>query len=268
MKRVIFPKRPKKIPDGTIRIVHEEITDGVLEFDWDPDLDNLGLLKAGRIFVDAHTDFGHMRFDFGTVGQIRKPGSLVLDDPEVVASGEPEYRISVVDPDNQERLAEGRWLSGRDPGGKDVSLLPIKPVDLPYEVFRLSIPALDTIGKKPVLEINRELQELKYRPFFQSLVVPQALRTILGRILYDPFLTVEEDSEDWASQWCRLLCTILGEPFSTIPVGTSAGEERYRFLEDEGNREKVAMFIEHAVGKFATIYRFDSRMKRELEQGL
>ena len=173
-----------------------------------------GLPKSGRVFIDAYTSGAptSRRFDFGSVGDVRRPEDTSLDGLE----GTLLFNVRVVDAknDNGLLLAAGsgfRPTSGNKgaEGGPDadadtVSLLPVNPIDLGTQVWRVNFS-----HDRPWLEINNKIpqcRELVHSDkLFFSLVFPVVVRQILERVLLiDRFdLGEEDDPLDWRSEWTR-----------------------------------------------------------------
>lgn len=177
-------------------------------------LDGLGLPPDASIYIEARSRgaLNVMRFPFGTVANPKPPPDTSLHEVE----GERViFDIKVVD----EQRETGRILAVANDlarGGGDEEemgshpLLPVNPIDLGDEVWRLNFQTPDG---RPYLDVNKNIEGIKglvrsdKRLF--SLVFPSIVRTVLRRVLIDHDFN-DPDSEgdsagelDWRAQWLR-----------------------------------------------------------------
>ena len=106
-------------------------------------------------------------------------------------------------------------LTGEQTSQEKVPLLPVKPDDLGHEVWRL-----DFSGDRPVLAVNRRIEDWRAfgrNPFFVALVLPEALRQVLIRILCIDKHDDTEDPDDWRSRWLMFATTVLNTPAPPEP---------------------------------------------------
>lgn len=161
-------------------------TPGGREFEATLRLADTGLPADALVFIEAYHKSDYMRFDFGTVGSLRPPadrrlsvfydGARLLFRIKVVSVGETGGRI----------IAEAdqiKPVSADDTRYKD-PLLPVRTVGgMEDQIWRLSWSA------GPVLELNNKEPEIKALltadPRFKTLILPQAFRSVLIRILME-----------------------------------------------------------------------------------
>lgn len=166
-----------------------------------------GLPGDALVRVEAYRQSTYMPFDLGTVANLRLPSRLALTEfntPDAI-----RFRVkvtSVAEATDGQLLAVGdrirpAWLDG----GLE-SLLPVRPVSLDQEVFRLDLE------DEPVLLINDKIdrwRDVSRDEHFVALVYPTVLRTILTRIVPDN-LPDPEEGDDWRSLWIRFAKTHPG----------------------------------------------------------
>ncbi len=165
------------------------------------------------VYVESYRQTSYMRFSCGTVGNLKIPDNLTLDEfdsPDAI-----KFRVKVTSashPTKGQLLAELSGISDR----RIESLLTVVPdSNLDHEVFRVDFT------DEPILLINAKLdrwKEVATEPVFTSLVYPAALRTILTRVLCIEEHTDTEDPDDWHSRWLRFAKNNLGA--SDPPIET------------------------------------------------
>ena len=159
------------------------------------------LPEDALVRVEAYRRTTYMRFDLGTVADLRSPGRLELTEfalPDAI-----RFRVKVTSVAGDiagQLLAVGDHIRPAWTDSGQESLLPVRPdSSLDQEVFRL------IFDDEPMLLINDKVTQwraLSLDEHFVSLVYPTALRTILARILHDDRADSEE-SEDWRALWIR-----------------------------------------------------------------
>jgi len=170
-----------------------------------------------------------------------------FDSPEGIL-----FRVKVTpNGDSHKILAEADGITlvaSTDQDSKREPLLPTKPADLPYEVYRL-----DFSGDSPVLLISRSAgiySDIGRSPAFMSLVYPNIFREILIRVVIIDEHEDDSSFDDWRSRWLRFATELSGVP----KCPANAAEKDDKFL-----------WIEHAVTafsrKFTTIDRFSQFWK-------
>lgn len=181
-------------------------------FDVDIDFGRYRLPGDALVFVEAHRKAQRARFRFGTVENIVKPSQNKRRLDDVFTSPEGIlFRVKVTNPADGRILAEvDRVRAGGDGPGSGLSMLPVDPMNLEQECWRINFE-----GERPVLEVNRDLRPdwrtaIK-KPEFAGLVYPAVLREILTRMLW-----IEnhprDDEESWATEWRRFAENKLGMP--------------------------------------------------------
>lgn len=193
----------KRLPRSAVRIT---IVGDKFRASWD--LARQKLPASATVYVEAFSSGSPevLRFGYGTVGD---PDPEVSD--RVLAGLAPEatlFNFKVVD----ETKHMGRLLGvaknirptgDGDDGAGQQSLLPVSPVDLRHQVWRL-----DFNNSRPWLEVNSQIpgvmDSIKTDRRLFALVYPAVIRQVLSRALlldgvYDP----DADPDGWHSQWLR-----------------------------------------------------------------
>ncbi len=174
---------------------------GIETFSAEIELGGYGFPDSAAVIIEAFRQLELVRFDFGTVGSPALPTSCRLSEfgtlaglrfrIKVVSTEEPRGRLLAVGDRITPRNAEQRSLTR-------VPLLAVRAQDLGREVWRLDF------SDEPLLLVNPRLvakKQLVQSVEFQSLVLPEILRSILNRILLVEQIRVPEESDDWASRW-------------------------------------------------------------------
>ncbi len=213
------------------------------------DLEKQNFPGNAAVSIEAYHRSSGMRFDCGTVEDLKIPPVLVLD--EVDRSGAVLFRVKVVDVE----IHPGRVLGSAErlsPTGDDEidgrkSFFPVVFTDLGPEVWKVAIEP----GGRPSLLLNREVpgisQKLQNDPLFQGLILPMALRIVVEALVADP----DEDDEeaDWKTDWREFCRNSLG------------------MTDDPDNLpdDQKAEWTDRAVKAFCNVYDFmDSIRKMEV----
>jgi hypothetical protein len=189
------------------------------------------------VFVEAYRRTVWMRFPWGTVGDCKPQGSLMLTDfdtpdevqfrVKVVASGKRGLLLGEAEGLSPASLANDR--SDRTP------LLPVKPQNLGDEIWRLEFE-----DDRVRLLINSGVEDVvavAHSPMFRSLVYPAALRTILDealcrRELEDQSLPVDPEEGSWQWRWVRFGMQVNGISPLTDPFEMDDENERTDWIDD------------------------------------
>ncbi len=173
---------------------------GVLEFDVNFSLNREKLPDNASIYIEAYQRNTLQRFNFGTVGEIRKPENRELDQLDLTSPA--LFRIRIVDEtEHLGRLvasAERLKPEGQDDEDQKSSLLVVRSRPLGQQTWKVEV---DT-GGKPELCINSRIPDaigqLKSNPQFQSLIFPAAFRQVL---MYFTWNEDDEGEGGIAEQW-------------------------------------------------------------------
>ncbi|MYM63837.1 hypothetical protein [Pseudomaricurvus sp. HS19] len=147
-----------------------------------------------KIYVEAYYKETRQRYDFGTVGRISPPKDRALS--EIDLSGSTLFRVLIVDESgsNGLLLASGHSFRGdQDPDDDQSrdSLLAVVKKPLGQVVWRVEFET----GGMPELCLNNNIpnaiDKMKSDPYFQTLILPAALKQILMYFLWND----DEDSE-------------------------------------------------------------------------
>lgn len=173
-------------------------------------LESYGFPAGARVIVEAYRQLELMRFDFGTVGCPEEPALNRLS--EFGTLNGVRFRVKVVSADNP----RGRLLGVADrllPHDRlqesllRVPLLAVKAQDLGREIWRLDF------SDEPLLLVNSRAagkRSLVQSAEFQSLVLPEILRSILSRIVLVDQIRSPEDADDWTGRWLRFAMSLPG----------------------------------------------------------
>lgn len=216
MQRTINHTGRRKIEVKELQINLKDTSDGTPEFDVDFSLNKEKLPDNASIYIEAYQRNTLQRFNFGTVGEIRKPENRKLDQLDL--SSPSLFRIRIVDEtEHLGRLiasAERLKPEGDNDEDQRASLLVIRSRQLDQQTWKVEF---DT-GGKPELVINSRIPnaigQLKENPHFQSLILPAAFRQILMFFLWNE----DEDEGTIAEQWMTFAEHMAGEkPQSNDP---------------------------------------------------
>ncbi len=183
---------------------------GIETFSAEMQLGSYGFPETAAVIVEAYRQLELVRFEFGTVGNLAPPSSCRLSEfgtlaglrfrVKVVSTEEPRGRLLAVadkiTPRNQHQQSLAR-----------VPLLAVRSQDLGREVWRLDF------NDEPLLLVNPRVipkKQLVESVEFQTLVLPEILRSILNRILLVEKIRAADDSDDWTSRWLRFAGSMPG----------------------------------------------------------
>jgi hypothetical protein len=205
------------------------------------DLSSQNFPGNAAVSIEAYHRASGMRFDCGTIEDLKIPPVLVLN--EVDRSGGVLFRVKVVDLE----LHPGRVLGSAErlspTGDEDTdgrkSLFPVQFADLGPEVWKVEIEP----GDKPRLLLNREIpgisQKLESDALFQGLVLPTALRLVVEALVREP-AEDDDDEPGWKTDWREFCHASLG--MTDDPEGLSAEDQHE--------------WVDRAVRSFCNLYGF------------
>lgn len=216
------------------------------------DLESANLPSDAQVVLDAYHRSSGMRFDLGTVGGLKIPDFLTLD--EVDRSGSPLFRLKVLDGEED----QGRILASAEriqPKSEEDqqdrrSLFPISYRDLRSDTWKVEIEQ----GDRPRLIINTRLTGFSYKlsesPMLQGLILPAALRFVLQELSKASETGEDEDEGSWKDEWLIYCKEQLGAP------------DDPRSLTDESER---ADWIDDALLRFGENCDFVGRISKMVE---
>lgn len=232
MPRFNFTGR-RRISHSHVRISVTGIG-GIETFTAELQLDKYRFPPAAAVVVEAWRQLELRRFDFGTVGNLQPPGSCRLS--EFGTAVGVRFRVKVVstEPPRGQLLGVADRILPMDEHEESllrVPLLAVKSQDMGREIWRLDF------SDEPLLLVNHRVvgrKSLVQSPEFQSLILPEILRSILNRIILVEGQRSTEDADDWTSRWLRFALSLPG-------VGP---------LSEQGDTELDVDWIDSAVGSF------------------
>jgi hypothetical protein len=207
---------------------------GIETFSAELELGSYGFPDSATVIIEAFRQLELVRFEFGTVGSLTPPASCRLSEfgtlaglrfrIKVVSTAEPRGQLLAVGDRITPHNAEQQSLSR-------VPLLAVRAQDLGREVWRLDF------ADEPLLLVNPRVvakKKLVQSVEFQSLVLPEILRSILSRILLVEQMRISDDSDEWTSRWLKFAESMPG-------VGT---------VPDEADPESDLDWIDAAISSF------------------
>ena len=204
-------------------------------------LSSYGLDNAASVVVVAQAGNTSRRFDAGIVGAWNRDAFDISGlDPSYV----PKFRLLIRKADSARLLATAEKLRCLGEGSVE-SLLPIESTELGQRLWRLLI---DEDG--PVLQCNQRVfpsgASAAESPPFRTLVIPEALRQVLGYLAKDPELVRTEGTiwQEWAT-WMK-----------------SKGIEEPPDDQDQRNA-----WIEESTGRFCDFFRSADELQAFLSHG-
>lgn len=242
IRRLNFTHR-KRINREHLEISLGRSATGAIEFDASFDLAPYDLPTDANVFVEAYRRTTVMRFPVGTVAELKLP-----DVRELSEFGRPEgilfrVKVSSSEPDRGKLLAEADRISFRLPEEtqeEQIPLMPVEAAELGAAVWMLDFT------DEPVLLVNDKFgdwREIVRSEIFITLVLPEALRQVLTRILMIEKLADDDDEyKTWQGNWVRFTQNLPGiDPLPDLDEEQSVVE---RWIEDVVKifSEKSGMF--------------------------
>lgn len=239
MKRSFNYTQRKRIPESKLGFVVKKDENGRRTFDATIDLAELDFDEDAHVYVEAFYKRSLARFDFGSTTKLVAPADRSLEDVDF--SDRIAFRVKVVD----ESGSVGRLLGLTD--GIDLaieeekaagrrSILPVSYSDeLGSEVWRVTFTATG-----PILEVNNQIPRIRdivrADKSFSSLVLPQAMRSVLERLIITEKMGLSDAGMgSWEGRWL-----FFAQGFSEEP------------LDSEANVEDRQDWVDNAVALFAT----------------
>lgn len=163
-------------------------------------LKDMDLPPDAQIVIEAKRERSSRRFDWGTIASPQAPQDSRLTD----MPPNPSFRVMVVTADGSGRLlALADHIKARRAGGAD-SLLWLEEKDLGKEVWRLDFGEQGN----PTMFVNEKIagisEAVRQDQAFRSLVIPEALRSILTRALIIEECDTDEDDGQW-NDWLEFI---------------------------------------------------------------
>ncbi|WDF78406.1 hypothetical protein PQ469_00100 [Mucilaginibacter sp. KACC 22773] len=173
------------------------------------DLQELKFPIHARIFVEAYFASNFLRFDYGTIGQIKAPAQTSLIDLPNIE--QVRFRVKIVDDSGVHfkiiGISDNIYPDGIANDDNRRSILPVSFEDIGSQIWKVVFRAMG-----PVLILNCETKYpgirnlIKSNQFFLGLIYPTAIRFILQRIVDDELF----DSDDWGANWITFTREVLG----------------------------------------------------------
>lgn len=210
MKRSFNYTGRERIKRSQISIHLSDNEGGPRTFGAEVDFAGLDLPREAAVFVEAHYRTSYMRFDFGSVENLRSPSDCrLVDFPK---DGPVLFRVKVVGVNGEagKILASAKGIRAEDhkrgPENRK-SILWIEPCDLDHEIWRLHFEA-----SMPILEVNNKISGIteivKRDEMFRTLVHPVIVRRVLEEIVVLEEVISEGDlggENDWRFMWMQFV---------------------------------------------------------------
>lgn len=207
------------------------------------DLKNTGLADTLRAVIVARAGNTSLRFEMGVVSLVSNASHSL----EGLDRSQPlRFRVLLLESDKPKLVASIENISTRDDSQSE-SLLPMEPADLGERIWQLVIN-----DDGPVLQFNSRVFPSaagaeNYKPF-GAMVLPEALRQVMGRIAEEPGC-LEDESDPW-SAWAGWLHAI--------------GAER---PPADGDEEEQASWCNQVVDRFCGKFSFATQLNANLLEG-
>jgi hypothetical protein len=232
----------KKIPFSCVSFCKLEKGNGV-SFNAKFNFEDLGFPSLAKLYVEPYYKTSFMRFDFGTIENIKVPENTLLT--EIPLNDGILFRVKVVDESSDQGLILGKadgipLLSSEGELRTDRScILPVRYVqELGDEIWKVDFD--QGMDGFPVLEVNSSIPNIqdvvKYDKKFIALVYPAAIRFILKEIASSDRL--DKDGDDWTCKWLVFSEHVLGVD---LP-------------EDSSNDEKIEDWVDSCVRSFCRMH--------------
>jgi hypothetical protein len=251
LRRINYTGR-KRIGREDIRIILYEAGVAPAKFDAQLQLAKYALPSDATVFIEAYRQTFLMRFDFGTVSNLKAPADRNLSEFESPEGILFRVKVTSQSPEKGKLLAEADRIPFHraDEEQEDrIPILPVVPQDLGPEITKIDF------ADEPRLLVNSVLpgyRNLALSPAFMSLVYPAALREILTRILRIERHRDTEDAEDWRSKWLLYSMFLPG-------IGEPPQEEEEDTVVDDWIDEVITAFTR----KFGMLQKFESYWREE-----
>jgi hypothetical protein len=209
-----------KIPERFIKVKLFQAEQNVY-FNAYLDIQNLGFPENAKVFVEPYYSANFIRFDYGTIGEIKPPSKTFLND--LPNADQIRFRIKVIDVTKELHkiigISDNIYPEGLLTDGNKKSILPVLFEDIGNQIWKI-----DFLSSGPVLILNCEKNypgvrgHIKSNPYFLGLIYPIAIRFILQKIVsYESF-----DSEEWVANWLTFTRDVLG--VHSTPIETNDPE--------------------------------------------
>lgn len=195
-----------KIDSSDVKIDTFENESGVTEFNCEITLKSYKFPNDSRVIIEPYRSQMRMRFDFGTVADIKRPSSTQLTD--IPKTDIPLFTVKIVNPANGMLLGYNDRVhtnQNRENEIKDF-LFPTEPADLGNRLWEVQFS-----DSFPVLRLNNRIKLFNEKEFSSPIMIaaiyPAALNAVLNRIAHVSDL---DGDEEWVNKWLSYINDILG----------------------------------------------------------
>lgn len=182
---------------------------GIETFSANLELASYNFPDSAAVIVEAYRQLELVRFDFGTVGNPAPPASCRLSEFGTLSGLRFRIKIVFTEQPLGRLLAVGDRITPQNAEQQSLSRVPLLAVraqDLGREVWRLDLRMSHCWSIRASVPKKQLVQSVE----FQSLVLPEILRSILNRILLVEQVRVPDDSDEWTSRWLKFAESMPG----------------------------------------------------------
>ncbi len=224
MKRSYNFTGRKKIDHRNIQIKLNRSGDVVQSFDAQLDLDKMELPQSAKIIIEAYHRADLLRYEYGTIAQIRKPANTDLSAFSNI--DHILFRVLVEEEKTGLILASAdrvKAINDLEAESQKKSILPVQFKDLGQQIWVVSYE-----GDQPILMLNSRVPSIKencrHNPAFFFFVFPPVIRDILSHVfLFGSANTDEDPDEDWQKDWITFAQRIL--PNNELPENANKDDK-------------------------------------------
>ncbi len=165
--------------------------------------------NEAKVYVEPYYKNTYMRFDFGTVSEIKAPTNT--DISQLSVNSNILFRIKVVEHSDSNSKIVGHIKELR-PESEDESVNSKLPL-LHTEFTNLDqVPWKITTDPFPTLELNNKIPEIQTKilkdEIYTGLIIPSAFRIVLNELVNDTD-NFETDTDSWNSRWLIFTKNVL-----------------------------------------------------------
>jgi hypothetical protein len=209
MLRTFNYTKRKKIPKECLSFTVNKVGDKAY-FNAVLKISDLDFQPDAKVFIEAYYGPTYIRFDFGTISNIRQPHDTNISEVFKI-SDKVLFRLRVVDENKGLLLGFANISTADDENKSHAAIFYVSASQMDTnEVWRMNF---DMAGDGiPVLEINNAIEGIRDiargDTKFLALVFPAAVRMVLSKIAEED--SFDREGDHWTSKWIVFTQDILG----------------------------------------------------------